>query len=68
MWSNVGRARTSDYKEVVEKNQNDRFEGARNLYSIWSHFGGMATSLKQQSKNTFGPIKKINKHYYRKHL
>jgi hypothetical protein len=34
MWSNVGRARTPDYKEFVEKNWNDRFEGARNLQSI----------------------------------
>jgi len=50
--------RTPDYKEVVEKNGNDCFQGARNLHSIWSNLGRMDTSLKQWSKNTFGSVKK----------
>jgi hypothetical protein len=55
-------ARAPDYNDVVEKNWNDGFVGARNLHSVWTNLGRMATLLKQWSKSTFGSIqKKIKK-------
>ena len=51
-------ARAADYNEIVEKNWTEGFEGPRNLQSIWSNIGRMATSLKQWSSRTFGSIRK----------